>query len=168
VPPPAWTAYWNSRKQDIHHQTCQVLKNFMREGNFLRLVSTRRHLSWRALGEILKFEFPRSPENCLSEVFFRLFQSTNLMCSCYKNMKFYSSLLLPKRQKIALLWGSEYPSFLSLFDMRLRHTFSRLVKTSAWVLTLAKRMHWTLHVQMKRNGSNCPTGRNLDKLSLLV
>jgi hypothetical protein len=47
-----------------YFQTCQVLKNVMRDGNFLRLMSTRC-----ALGEILKFEFPRSLENCLSEVF---------------------------------------------------------------------------------------------------
>jgi hypothetical protein len=47
-----------------HYQT------FMRECNFLiGLVSARRHHGWRAQEEILKFEFPRSPENCLSEVF---------------------------------------------------------------------------------------------------
>jgi hypothetical protein len=47
-----------------HYQTCQVLKDFMRECNFLiGLVSARRHHGWRAQEEILKFEFPRSPEN---------------------------------------------------------------------------------------------------------
>jgi Zn ribbon nucleic-acid-binding protein len=75
-------------------------------------------------------------------------------------MKFYSSLLLPKRQKIALL----RPLILSLFDMRLKHTFSRLLKTSG--LTDVGKKNALNIVQMKRNGSNCPTGRNLDKLSL--
>jgi hypothetical protein len=46
--------------------------------------------------------------------------------------------------------------------MRLRHTFSRLLKTSGY-------WRWQKNalniVQMKRNGSNFPTGRNLDKLS---
>jgi hypothetical protein len=126
-------------------QTCQVLKNFMREVNFFRLVSTRRHHSWRALGEILKFEFPRSPENCLSEVFLPPFSKhkpyvfiyaikiyVHLMC--YKNMKFYLSLLLPKRKKIALLRLRSLPAFT---------IETHIFKTSQdfWVLALAKRMH---------------------------
>jgi hypothetical protein len=47
-------------------------------------------------------------------------------------MKFYSSLLLPKWAKNSALQAQESPSFLSLFDMRLRHTFSRLLKTSGY------------------------------------
>ena len=41
------------------HQTCQVLKNFMRKGIN----------GWAPQGEIWKFEVPRVPENCLSKVF---------------------------------------------------------------------------------------------------
>jgi hypothetical protein len=58
--------------------------------------------------------------------------------------------------------AQESPSFLSLFDMRLKHTFSRLLGTG-----VGKKNALNI-VQMKRNGSNCSTGRNLelDKLSL--
>jgi hypothetical protein len=92
-------------------QTCQVLKNFMREGNFLRLVSRGRNHSWRALGEILKFEFPRSPEN---ELPFQGFSSAffEAQTLCVHAIKYEMlALLVPKRQKIALLRLRSLPAF---------------------------------------------------------
>jgi hypothetical protein len=51
--------------------------------------------------------------------------------------------------------------------MRLIHTFSRLLKISGyWGWQKECIEHLNIVKLMKRNGSNCPTRRNLDKLSL--
>ena len=119
----------------------------MREGNFLRLVSTRRHHSWRTLGKILKFEFPRSPENCLSEGFLPPFSKHKpyvFMLSTEYEILFVA----PPSQTAKNSAPQASPSF------------SRLLGTG-----VGKKNVLDI-VQMKRNGSNCLTGRNLDKLSL--
>ena len=65
---------------------------------------------------------------------------------------------LPKRQKIALLRLRSLPAFcLFLICDWDTHFFLGTGVGKKNALNI---------VQMKRNGSNCPTGRNLDKLSL--
>jgi hypothetical protein len=144
-------------------QTCQVLKNFMREDNFLRLVSTGRHDSWRALGKILVPQIARKlPFRGFSSPFFEA------QTLCVHAIKIWN-VSVPSSQtaKNSAPQAQESPSFLYLFDMRLRHTFSRLLKTSGYT-GVGKKNALNIVQLMKRNGSirNCPTRRNLDKLSL--
>jgi hypothetical protein len=74
-----------------------------------------------------------------------------------------ASLLLPKLQKIALLRLRSLPAFCLFlicdWDTHFQD-FSRLLGTG-----VGKKNALNI-VQMKKNGSNCPTESNLDKLSL--
>jgi hypothetical protein len=84
-PPQSCThALWFAPSQLHTCQRCKciVLKNFMREGNFRRLVSTRVHPG----GKFWNLSSPDRQKIAFPRFFFHLFRSTNLMCSCYKNM----------------------------------------------------------------------------------
>jgi hypothetical protein len=71
-----------------------------------------------------------------------------------------ASLLLPKRQKIlSTSQAQEFVSFLYAIE-------THIFKTSGYWCWQKECIGVLDIVQMKRNGSDCPTGRNLDKLSL--
>jgi hypothetical protein len=122
----AWFTQYNSSctcKQE-RIQTCQVLKNFMREGNFLRLVSTRRHHSWRVWVHQIARKLPfRGFSSALFEAQTLCVHAINWIWNFIRRSSF------PNGKNSA---PQASPSFLSLFDMRLRRTFSRLLKTSGY------------------------------------
>jgi hypothetical protein len=132
----------------------------MREGNFLRLVSMGRH--GRNFDILVPQIARKLPFRGFSSAFFEA------QTLCVHAIKIWNvSIASPQTEKNSAPQAQESPSFLSLYDMRLRHTFSRLLKTSGYLRWQKECIEHLNFVQlMKRNGSNWPTGRNLDKLSL--